>query len=296
MARTLRFALGCLLLLSCTGPQRTGPAPDAPVESRLRAGAWKPLDVQVESRHEAARFTVEELSFRGVAGERVKATRVRPPGGGPFPGVLYVHWLGDVGSSNRTEFLAEAEELAGLGIVSLLVDALWSQKDYYEARVPEADFEASIAQTRDLVRALSLLSAEPGVDGARLAVVGHDYGAMHAILVGAIEHRPRAWVLMTPTPHFSDWAFYGPVPKDREAYLKRMAELDPLAFIGQLTGAVLLQFASRDAFVPAASAAALDAAAPPGHTTRTYEADHALAVPAARAERLAFLRSALLVP
>lgn len=296
MPRTLRFALGCSLLLSCAGPQRTGPAADAPVESRLRAGAWKPLDVQVQSQREAAHGTLEELSFRGVAGERVQATRVRPEGPGPFPGVVYVRWLEDAASSHRSEFLDEAEELAGLGIVSLLVDAKWRQKDDDEARVPEADFEASIAQTRNLVRALSLLSAEPGVDGARLGVVGHDAGAMHAILVGAIEHRPRAWVLMAPRPHVSDWAFPGPLPKDREAYQKRMAQLDPVAFIGQLTGAVLLQFASRDVFVPASSAAALDRAAPPGHTTRTYEADHALSVSAARAERLAFLRGALLLP
>jgi dienelactone hydrolase len=239
---------------------------------------------------------VDELSFAGATGARLSATCVRPVGPESFGGVLYVHWLGVAATSNHREFLGEAMELAQTGIASLLVDAHWSAEGYYEARLPEADFETPLLQTKNLVRALSLLSAEAGVDAARLAVVGHDYGAMHAILAGAIEHRPRAWVLMAATPHFSDWAFYGPQPKDKEAYLQSMARLDPVAFIGRLSGAVLLQFAAHDAFVPPAAAAALDTAAPAGHQSRTYEADHALALPLARAERLAFLRGALLLP
>jgi dienelactone hydrolase len=295
MTRTGAFLLGCWLL-GCAGQRAATSAAEAPIETRLRAGEWKPLDVQVQKSTPSAGATVEELSFAGATGARLTATRVRPAGPGPFAGVLYVHWLGEAATSNHTEFLTEALELAQTGVVSLLVDAYWSAEGYYDARLPETDFETSLLQTKNLIRALSLLSAEKGVDAARLAVVGHDYGAMHAILAGAIEHRPRAWVLMTPTPHFSDWAFYGPVPKDRGAYLQRMARLDPLAFIGRLSGAVLLQFAAHDAFVPAASAAALDAAAPPGHSTRTYQADHSLAVPQARADRLAFLRGALLLP
>jgi dienelactone hydrolase len=295
MALRSSWLVGCWLL-GCAGARGVPPPQEPSVEARLRGGGWALLDVQVRSKGAASLATVEELSFAGADGSRVTATRVRPQGPGPFAGVLWVHWLGDAATSNHTEFLSEAVELAQHGVVSLLVDALWSAPGWYQARIPEADFAASIAQAKSLVRALSLLSAEPGVDGARLGVVGHDYGAMHAILAGAVEHRPRAWVLVTATPHFSDWAFYGPKPKDAQAYRVTMARLDPVAFIGQLTGAVLLQFAAHDAYVPPSAATALAAAAPPGHTVRSYDTDHSLNVPQARAERLAFLRGALLLP
>jgi dienelactone hydrolase len=280
--------LGC----ASTGP--VAPAAEPTVEARLRSLPPAPLELQVASSAPARGVVVDELSFRGAGdgARRVTATRVRPAGSGPFAAVLWVHWLGEPATTNRTEFLAEAVELAGHGAVSLLVDAMWSSPGWYGQRVPEEDFDASLRQGQDLIRALDLVAAEPGVDAARIGFVGHDYGAMHGILAGGVDRRPRAWVLVAATPRFSDWAFFGPKPKDEAAYRARITTLDPLVFIGQLNGAVLLQFATRDEYIPKDRADALAAAAPAARV-QNYDADHAVDVAAARVDRQAFLRATL---
>jgi dienelactone hydrolase len=281
--------------LGCASAGRVSPAAEPTVEARLRSAPPVPLEVTVDSSAPARGVVVDELSFRGAGdgARRVTATRVRPAGSGPFAALLWVHWLGEPATTNRTEFLAEAVELAGHGVVSLLVDAMWSATKWYGQRVPKEDFDASLRQAQDLIRALDLLAAEKGVDPSRIGFVGHDYGAMHGILAGGADRRPCAWVLVAATPRFSDWAFFGPKPKDEAAYRTRIATLDPLVFIGQLNGAVLLQFATRDEYIPKQAADALAAAAPAGARVQTYDADHSVDVAPARVDREAFLRATL---
>ena len=52
---------------------------------------------------------------------------------------------------------------------------------------------------------LDLLADRVDVDPDRLAVVGHDFGAMLASIVAAREDRVRAAVLIAPTPRWGDW-------------------------------------------------------------------------------------------
>ena len=268
--------------------------PAAGVETELRSVPPAPLDVRVIESAEQDGVRIDQLTFRGPGGQGlVHASRVRPAGPGPFAAVLWVHWLGDPETTNRTEFLDEALALAQEGLVSLLVDAMWSAPKWYATRAPEQDYDASVRQAQALIRALDLLAAEPGVNPARIGFVGHDYGAMHGILAGAADPRPRAWVLIAATPRFSDWAFFGPKPKDRDAYLARISLLDPVAFVGRLDGAVLLQFALHDEYIPQAAADRLAAAAPRTAMANSYDADHAVNVPAARTDRDAFLAATL---
>jgi dienelactone hydrolase len=299
-----RWFFASLAALGCATPQVHPDAPPAvpsvsappegAVEAQLRSMPPAPLGVRVTDGADQDGVRVDQLTFRGPGGQGlVHATRVRPPGQGPFAAVLWVHWLGDPETTNRTEFLAEATALARRGLVSLLVDALWSAPQWYATRVPEQDYDAFVRQAQELIRALDLLVAEPGVDPRRIGFVGHDYGAMHGILAGAVDRRPRAWVLVAATPRFANWAFFGPKPKDQEAYLARLALLDPVEFIGRLDGAMLLQFASRDEYIPETTAQSLAAAAPHTTSVQTYDADHAVNVAAARMERDAFLAAVL---
>ena len=90
--------------------------------------AQEPLEVQVLSTSQHGPVTVLELTYRGAAGNSpVRATLVRPAAEGKGRvGLLWVHWLGEPATTNRTEFLDEAIQLASSGVVSLLVDTLWS--------------------------------------------------------------------------------------------------------------------------------------------------------------------------
>src|SRR5512140_3795410 len=184
-------------------------------------------ELGVEARAGAA---VHDIAFPGSAGGEIRAYLVVPEGGaGPRAALLSVHWLGEE-KSDRTEFLDEAVELAKRGAVSLLIDTPWSAPHWFETRTCETDYESSLRQVRDLRRALDVLVAQPGVDAARIGYVGHDFGAMYGILMGAADPRPKAFVLMAGTTHFSDWFLLGAPPKDTAAYLRQIAELDPIRF------------------------------------------------------------------
>jgi fermentation-respiration switch protein FrsA (DUF1100 family) len=252
-----------------------------------RAVALNLRELARETRHGAI---IRDVTFDGVDGP-VQAYIVAPEAGGEsLGGILYVHWLGDPATTNRTEFLIEATALTGQGIVSVLIDAMWAQPDWYAKRVPENDYARSIQQVINLRRALDLLLAEPGVDPSRIAYVGHDFGAMYGAVMGAVDQRPTTYVLMAGTPHFIDWFLFAQQPKSPEDYRRQLAPLDPVNFVGRLAPKpVLFQFAAQDEYVSAEAAAEFFAAARPRKHAAHYDAGHDLRNSDAAADRVTWL-------
>jgi len=252
-------------------------------------------ELGVEARAGAA---VHDLAFPGSAGRELQAYLVVPEAGAaPHPGILWVHWLGEQ-KSDRTEFLDEAVGLAKKGAVSLLVNAPWSDPHWFEARACQDDYGSSLEQVRDLRRALDVLVAQPGVDRARIGYVGHDFGAMYGVLMASADPRPKALVLMAAAPHFSDWFLLGGAPpKDKAAYLRQMAELDPIRFIGELAPRpVLFQFSNKDPYVSGASARSFFNAAGDPKELHFYETTHRMDDAGAAAERIRWLSRSLSLP
>ncbi len=244
-----------------------------------RYPAGLPLDVEEVGLEQRKGATVRDVTFAGLSPtDRMRAYVVTPPGRGPFAGVLYVHWLGEPATTNRTQFLEDAVVLASQGAVSVLVDAMWAEPGWYAQRTHETDYERSVQQVQRLRRALDLLVAQPGVDEKRLGFVGHDFGAMYGALMGAVDGRPRAYVLMTANPRFSTWYLLGRrQPKDRAAYLKQMQALDVTRYLPELAPAQLFfQFASNDRYVSAKEAQEVYAAAKEPKLMRRYPTDHGL--------------------
>jgi pimeloyl-ACP methyl ester carboxylesterase len=244
-----------------------------------------------------------EISFagdpRGAAPTTVAATLLVPDGSEKCAGVLWVHWLGEPATTNRSEFLDEASALAARGVVSLLVDTMWAKPHWYRNRMLAEDFSNYVRQVVELRRALDLLASRPEVDAARLALVGHDYGAMHGIIAAAFDARVRTCVLIAATPSFNDWAFYVEKPADLEAYLQQMAPLDLLDYAhGLASRPVLLQFAREDFYVPIPRAEKLFQALAEPRRMEIYDgAGHDMAAPAAiRADRTAWLVERLGLP
>jgi len=253
-----------------------------------------PLNVREAGAETRDGVLQRDLTF-DVAGRTIKAYVVAPAtGSGPFAGILYVHWLGEPATTNRTEFLDEARALAREGVVSLLIDAMWTEPQWYKNRVPEEDYAHALRQVIELRRAMDLLLAQPGVDPKRIAYVGHDFGAMYGTVMGAVDQRAKTYVLMAGVPHFIDWFLFSRQPKDLAAYRAQIAPLDPVGFVSQLAPAtVFFQFASKDEYVSAAAAAEFHAAALPRKQTATYTAGHDLHTPEVAADRVAWLRREL---
>ena len=136
--------------------------------------------------------TLQEVTYASPVNGMITATFVSPPGPGPHPGVLFVHWLGEAATTNRTEFMDDALALGRAGSASLLVDALWSTN---APGKPSYDTAMTIEQVIDLRRDLDALLAQPGVDSTRIAYVGHDFGAMYGCILLAVDHRATYGVL-----------------------------------------------------------------------------------------------------
>ena len=128
-------------------------------------------------------MTVRDTTF-GAGDAAVDAYIVEPVDGTARAGILFLHWLGDH-RSDRTQFLSEARAYAALGVRSVLP----------AGRLPwvpnPVDAETDIANIE--VEQARLGAALDGLDGglpagAPIALVGHDFGAMHGLLLAA-RHR-----------------------------------------------------------------------------------------------------------
>jgi dienelactone hydrolase len=254
----------------------------------------EPLTVRTGAVTRSGAVETRDVSFLS-GGKRVTASLVRPLDARRHAGILFVHWLGDPKTTNRSEFLADAHALAVRGATSLLVDAMWAQPDWFDKRKPSGDYAASIAQVVALRRALDVLIAQPDVDPARIAYVGHDFGAMYGALVAGVDPRLSRCVFMTPTATFWEWYLLGTRPADKYAYIERMRALDPGNYLAHATmRATLLQFSARDEYVPQAAADEFIAAVPNRNKmVKRYAAGHALDIGAARSDRRDWLVSQL---
>lgn len=254
------------------------------------------FDVQVIETRQQDNVIVEDISFIGVPDKsRVSAYLVRPSSGdGPFAGILWAHWLGEE-KSNREEFLEEAVSMASDGVISLLVDAMWSAPSWYTNRDLDQDHTNGIAQVIELRRAMTLLSAQSNIDEARMGFVGHDYGGMYGTLMAAADQKAKSYVFIAVTPSFYDWAFYTRQPESIEAYHAQNDALEPTLHLPQIKDAsFLFQFAEHDFYVPEVKRQQYYEAAPEPRKMIVYpEAEHNMTLPEIRADRQMWLRAEL---
>ncbi len=274
-----------------------------------------PLDLREIRIEERDGARIQDVTFASPGGA-VSAYIVEPtpvvsthaPATGPNrAGIVFFHWL-EYGAptSNRTEFLPDAVTLAehagrggadGNGVVSVLIQGAFPWTD------PPADLAhdraAVVAEVLKVRRAIDLLLARGDVDPGRIAVVGHDYGAMYAILLAGVDPRPVAFVLMAATPRHADWniPFWlesaGLDDAGQAAYRAGMAPLDPISAVGSAAPASLLfQFARTDFYIPESVALSFYAAASEPKRLELFDAEHPLN-DEATTSRLVWLRGQL---
>jgi dienelactone hydrolase len=237
-------------------------------------------DIREVSTRQKDGGIVRNMTYASPFNRRRPAYSVSPEGQGPFPAILYVHWYEpESPDSNRTQFLKEAQLMAQRGAASLLIETMWSDRDWFIKRTQDDDYDDSIRQVIELRQAMDLLLPQPAVDPGSFAFVGHDFGAMYGVVMGSADPRPSCYVLMAGTPRFPDWYLYYPEleGEPREAYVNRMAGIDPIHHVARLSPApVLFQFARDDFHVPRERASAFYEAAEEPKQIEWYDAGHGL--------------------
>jgi len=211
------------------------------------------------------------------------------------PGLVFAHWFDtNAPNGNRTQFVDEAaawvDDYGGSAVLPQLTFP-WAG----DPTGSEADRERIVADVSLLRRCVDLVVARPGVDASRIGVVGHDFGGMHAIILGTVDRRPVAYVLIASVPRWADWFLpFWPIEEDRLDYLRALRPLDPIEHIGGIAPAtVFLQFGRRDFFIAPMTGLELRAAAPEGTQLTPYDAEHDMEGDEIRADRTAFLEHAL---
>jgi pimeloyl-ACP methyl ester carboxylesterase len=153
----------------------------------------------------------------------------------------------------------------------------------------ETDLRRIEEEASALRAALELLGEAAGVDSSRVAIVGHDFGAMHGALL-AEGSDPACVVMIAPTPRWSDWFLrFWPIEGDRFDYMRVLDPIDPITAMGSISAPTLFQFGRHDFYIAAMTGSELFGAAVKPKTMKTYDSDHGLEVPQARDDRLDFL-------
>ncbi len=192
---------------------------------------------------------IRDITFVGAPGsDPIEAYLVEPDGPGPFAGILWGHWLGHH-TSNRQQYLEEAINLASMGVVSLLINTMWSEPSWYENRVLEEDYKNSIGQVIEMRRAMDLLMSQQMIDTTRVGFVGHDYSGMYGTIAAGVAPLAKTYVFIAVTSSLSDWAFFVNQPKSKVAYVRQNAVFELTDYASQLTGSVLCQFSNDDPFI-----------------------------------------------
>ncbi|HZD95516.1 MAG TPA: hypothetical protein VE133_14735, partial [Candidatus Sulfotelmatobacter sp.] len=257
-----------------------------------------------------------ELNYAGASGDRVPAYLVFPRGNGPYPAIIWGHWLMK-GSplANKDEFLEEALALARAGVVSLLVESPQARHEYVQEKglleSARQQSDSALHQVIDLRRAVDLLRLRHNVDPKRIAYVGHSWNAHTGAILAGIETRICCFVLMASGYSDEEEAFTSRDPQIARyrqqlgddalhEYFHEYAFDDPVYFLGHTDReSVFLQFASGDA-APGTDAAAykaqaqkyLDAFSSKDKQMAVYDAPHALNN-AARLDRVRWLQKHL---
>ncbi|HLY19952.1 MAG TPA: hypothetical protein VKR61_22145 [Bryobacteraceae bacterium] len=213
-----------------------------------------------------------DISYASPRGGRVTAYAVIPSSLAHPAGIVWQHW----GQGDRSSMLPEAFSMARRGAASILINSPTSRPDPPQAKTPEERLALWLQDAVDIRRAADALVYDFGVPVARLAYVGHSYGAKLGGVIAVGERRFRALVLMGGFASISDSILH---PKDGSPGSRRFAEvysvLDAERFIGRAAPAALfLQFARYDRFITEEQAHRYVSAASTPKLVRWYDCGH----------------------
>jgi dienelactone hydrolase len=275
--------------------------PDEPVTFKDLANHFNynlraPLNFQQRDVEKRGKVLIIDMEYSGADDDHVPAWLVVPQGDGPFPGIVWGHWMQDKSPKrNRDEFLDEAVALANSGVMSVLIDTPMVRPGYKEEspekeplRWAEQFSDTERQYVIDLRRAVDLLLSRRSIDKNRIGYVGHSYSAHAGAILAGVDKRISTFVLMAGTYGDEEAvraATSGGKSKWRQAvgeegvnqYFLNYQWDDPAHYLPHTeTQSVFLQFASKDETTKAQAQKYLDRFSAKDKKMEFYDAAHAL--------------------
>jgi dipeptidyl aminopeptidase/acylaminoacyl peptidase len=215
------------------------------------------------STPEAVGLDHSEARIPTANGKRIFAWLVPAPGAGASPALAVLHGWG----GNAETMLPLAAPLHRAGYALLLLDARSHGRSDLDT------FSSMPRFAEDLEHAVAWLRRQPGVDPARVGVVGHSVGAAAALLAASRRDDLAAVVGIAAFAHpetvmrrlLAAWHVpYIPFGWYVLRYVQhvigyRFDDIAPLNTIGRVRCPVLLVHGTEDTVVPVAEAQALHA-------------------------------------
>ena len=200
------------------------------------------------------------VSWPGLDGQIIPGWLALPQGDAPaggFPSVVWVH--GGPASQSRAKFRPDMQMLLSQGTAVLMPNVRGST-GYGRAWMEADDFERRTVAIDDLVAARHWLATQPGIDPARIGIMGQSYGGW--MVLAAITRHPELWRAAVDYYGIADWFTllrdtgpwrrqhraleYG-VPGRHDGVLRA---LSPIHGVGAVTAPLLVAHGDRDPRVP----------------------------------------------
>jgi uncharacterized protein len=197
-------------------------------ERREIAPAAYPLEGQYAAPHDAP-YTATDVKIPAPEGHVLGGTLTRPKRGGRLPAVVMITGISkherNEGLPPFTPFRDIADVLGRAGIAVLRVDDRG-----VGASTGDFDKATSFDEANDVRTEIAWLRKQPGIDPARVGVVGHSEGGFIALVVGATDPSLAAIVVLAgsgvPGEQLMSWQAMQTVDHDPSiAPDKREAEI-----------------------------------------------------------------------
>jgi dienelactone hydrolase len=243
----------------------------------------QPLDLHTRSvEKRPSGVEVRDISYRGLAGNRVNAYLIVPRQASDLPAVIFAHGAG----GDRAALVSEASQLAELGAVALTLEMTYSPRRAQPLPPPGMDavrarVDLEVDSVREVRRAVDLLRSQPYVDDDRIGYVGWSAGARMGAIVAGVEHRIKALDLIAGgAVPLQEYLAQAP-PEFRDQLEPLLGKSDPLRYVGHASpSALLFQNGRRDEIVPQEALQALAREGSKPKDVRWYDSGH---VPSERA-------------
>ena len=219
---------------------------------------------------------IRDVSYASPGGdEDVTAYLVKPPGDGPFPGVILAHGAG----GDRRQMVVQATWLAGRGAVALVVDSPFARNPgiQFPEGIPGLRVERDliVKNVQELRRAVDVLEEHGGAEDEKIGYIGYSAGARAGAILSGNEDRVDAYVFLSGGSAPVSEVTKAAPPDVRSDVAAILTEVDPLRHIREAAPAKLrFQNGRRDEVVPRAALLAMYRAASKPKTIRWYDAAH----------------------